>query len=103
MFLWGSTGLSIAVLALGASTANAHPAPHGTPTPTAQQPRPRLVAVEREGGFVIRCETRRGPQNPDFPRGAIPARSIPLGSSIRIDRAALPHSNQKDNDHGEIR
>ncbi|QCI92410.1 hypothetical protein [Novosphingobium sp. EMRT-2] len=93
----------MALLALGASAANAHPARRGLPAPVPQQSRPRLVIVEHQGGFVIRCETPRGPQNPDFPRGAIPPFAIPLGASVHIDRAALPHSNQKEHDHGEIR
>lgn len=104
---WGMTGLSMALLALGAGVgadvAEAHPGPHGLPVPTASQPRPHLVIVEDNGGFVIRCETPRGPQTQAFPRGAIPPLAIPLGTSVRIDRSALQHSNQKDNDHGEIR
>lgn len=104
MFRWGFTGLSMALLAFGTSAANAHPARRGLPVPvTLQQPRPRLVIVEQQGGFVIRCETPRDPQNPDFPRGAIQPFAIPLGASVRIDRAVLPHSNQKDIDHGETR
>lgn len=104
---WGISGLSMTLLALGAGVgaeaAEAHPARHGLPVPTAPQVRPHLVIVEDNGGFVIRCETPRRLRDPDSPRGAIPPLAIPLGTSVRIDRSALQHSNQKDNDHGEIR
>ncbi|AZI37796.1 hypothetical protein NT2_06_00730 [Caenibius tardaugens NBRC 16725] len=94
----GLTGPSLALLAMTAGSAEAHPVRHGLPVPQQQPQRPHLVIVEDNGGFVIRCETPRGPQDTRFPRGA-----IPLGASIHIDRAALQPSNQKDIDHGEIR
>lgn len=108
---WGFSNLSMACLAVGfasavcvaADVAEAHPTRRGLPMPQAPAPRPHLVIVEDNGGFVIRCETPRGFQEPQFPRGAVPLRAIPLGTSIRIDRAALQPSNQKDIDHGQIR
>lgn len=70
----------------------------------AQQPgHPHLVIVESDNGFIIRCETRANPQSARLPNGAIPPFAIPLGASIRIDRAALLPTNTKDISHGEPR
>jgi hypothetical protein len=88
---------SVALVAIAAGTANAHPARQTLPVPQPQQ-RPRLVIDQSDGGFVIHCEMARGAQNSGIPRG-----EIPLGASVRIDRIALRPSNQKDTDHGEIR
>lgn len=102
----GWTGLSLALLALGASSAasKAEARPARRPQAVAPQSgRPHLVIVEGDGGFVIRCETQANPQNVGFPRGAIPPLAIPLGASVRIDRAALQNSNHKDISHGETR
>ncbi|MDE1917440.1 MAG: hypothetical protein KGJ57_12230 [Sphingomonadales bacterium] len=95
---WGFTGPVFALLAMAAGNADARPIRHRLPVPQQPQPRPHLVIVQADGGFVIRCETPRGPQESGIPRGA-----IPLGASIHIDRAALQPTNQKDIDHGEIR
>lgn len=113
---WGFSNMSMACLAVGFAAAicvapdvaEAHPTRRELPMPQAPAPRPHLVIVEDNRGFVIRCETPRGFQEPQFPRGAVPlgaspSRAIPLGTSIRIDRAALQPSNQKDIDHGQIR
>lgn len=104
----GFTGLGLALLVMVAGNADARPIRHGLPVPQPQQQQPHLVIVQADGGFVIRCETARGPQDAVFPRvgiprGAIPPFAIPLGASIHIDRAALQPSNQKDIEHGEIR
>jgi hypothetical protein len=89
--------MSLALLALGTGTAEARSARQ--PQAAAQQPgRPHLVIVEGDGGFIIRCETQSGLQSVRFPSGA-----IPLGADVRIDRAALQHSNHKDISHGETR
>lgn len=100
---WRLTGASLALLAMAAGTADAHPARRGLPVPQQQQQRPHLVIVETGGGFVIRCEAPRGPLDTHFPQGAILLGAIPLGTSVRIDRAALQPPNQKDIDHGQIR
>ncbi len=99
----GMTGLGMAMLALCAGVADARPARPGLPVPQATQPRPRLVIVEGDGGFVIRCEYPKHSRDPAFPPGAIPLSSVPLGASVRIDRAALQNSNHKDISHGETR
>lgn len=95
-------GLMLGFAAIAAGSAEARPARtlHRAPQ---QAERPRLVIAEADGGFVIRCETKRGPQGAQFRRGAIPPFAIPLGASVRIDRAALPQFNEKDISHGEIR
>lgn len=108
MCQWGFTGPGLVLLAMAAGSADARPIRHGLPVPQQPQPRPHLVIVQADGGFVIRCETPQGPQDAfiprvGIPRGAIPPFAIPLGTSIHIDRAALQPSNQKDIDHGEIR
>lgn len=94
--IWRS---GIALVAMVAGTANAHPAWQALPVPQLQQQqRPHLVIVQADGGFVIRCVMTRGSLNSAIPRGA-----IPLGASVRIDRTALQPSDQKDIDHGETR
>jgi len=98
----GLTGAGLALLAMTAGSADARPARHGLPVPVQQQ-RPHLIIVPADGGFVIRCEMPRGPQDAGSSRLGIPRGAVPLGTSIHIDRAALQPSNQKDIDHGEIR
>lgn len=102
MYRDGLAGLGLALLALGMGTAEARPV--RPQQAAARQPgHPHLVIVEGDGGFIIRCETRANPQSVGISRGAIPPFAIPLGASVRIDRAALQHSNQKDISHGETR
>lgn len=93
----GQAGLSLALLALAAGSTEARPVQRSQ-TAAQHSGRPHLVIVEGDGGFVIRCEAPQRSQSVPFPRGA-----IPLGASVRIDRAALRHSNQKDISHGETR
>lgn len=95
-------GLMLGLAALAAGSAEARQARSLTRVPQ-QAERPRLVIADDDGGFVIRCETPRRPRDPNFPEGAIPLSTIPLGASVRIDRAALQNSNQKDISHGETR
>jgi hypothetical protein len=94
--------LGLALLMLAVGTAQARPV--RPPQAAVRQPGiPHLVIVEGDGGFIIRCETRANPQSVGIPRGAIPPLAIPLGASVRIDRAALQNPNHKDISHGETR
>ncbi len=99
----GMTGLGIALLALCTGVADARPTRRGLPVPQAPQPQPHLVITEGDGGFAIRCENPRHPPNPDLSRSAFQPLAVPLGASVRIDRAALQNSNHKDISHGETR
>lgn len=91
------TELSALLLLLPAGAAQAC-------TPTLERPTgpsakaSRLTIAQTDGGYIIRASASGIPAVSGWPCCV-----IPLGASVRIDRAALQHSNQKDTSHGKTR
>lgn len=91
------TELSALLLLLPAGTAQAcTPAPERPTGPSGKTS--GLTITQTDGEYIIRASASGIPA-----MSGSPCCVIPLGASVRIDRAALQHSNQKDISDGETR
>lgn len=93
----GQAGLSLALLALAAGTAQAcAPALERPTAPSGKAS--RLTIARTDGGYIIRASV---PGTPIV--SASPCCGFSLGSSVRFDRDAILPSGTKEIEHGETR